>query len=62
MKIWNKPLYKHLKYFLGKQIIFIYLGNEVIIKQLNQQMMQKQLVDNYERYIRFIKLIYGITV
>ena len=55
-------LYKYLKSFLGKRIISIYSGNEVMIKQIDQQIIQKQLVDNSERHIRFIKLVYGITV
>ena len=45
MTIWNKLLYKRLKCFLGKRIIFIYLGNEVMIKQLDQQIIQKHLVE-----------------
>ena len=35
---------------------------EVMMKQLGQQIIQKQLVDNSERHLRFIKLVYSITV
>ena len=40
MRNWNNPLYEHLKCVLGNKVIFLYLENQVMIKQLDQKIIQ----------------------